>query len=208
LVLGGAVPLAAQDTTEARRVFEANIDAIHKRDRARYLSYYLDSPQFTRNGPGGLQLGYAPFASARDTTWPDSLIASDLALVPLQPGLVYGSYRYRVTQRGVTSLGTSERVFVRTPRGWKIAVSTAFPAPPGTPPPAVVLAGATLVDGTGAAPVPDAVVVVRDGRIACAGPGGLVPRRRFAAGHHAARRPVDHAGADRRPRPLQPDRLG
>jgi imidazolonepropionase-like amidohydrolase len=31
--------------------------------------------------------------------------------------------------------------------------------------------GATLVDGTGAAPVEDAVVVVSDGRILCAGPG-------------------------------------
>ena len=167
-----AAGLRPQDTVEARRVFEGNIDAIHKRDRRRYLSYYLDSPQLTRNGPGGLQLGYAPFAAARDTTWPDSLIASDLRLVPLQPGLVYGSYRYRVTQRGVTSMGTSERVFVRTPGGWKIAVSTAFAAPPGTPPPPVALVGATLIDGTGSAGVPNAIVVVRDGRIACAGPAG------------------------------------
>jgi imidazolonepropionase-like amidohydrolase len=163
------------DTAEARAVFEANIDAIHRRDRARYLSLYLDSPSLAVNGPGGLALGYAPFAAQRDTTWPDSLIVTDLELVPIRPGVVYGQYRYRVTQHGVTTLGTSERLFVRTARGWRIAVSTAFPAPRGTHPAPVALVGATLVDGTGAAPVPDAAVVVKDGRIACAGPRAACP---------------------------------
>ncbi|HEY2805741.1 MAG TPA: amidohydrolase family protein [Gemmatimonadales bacterium] len=167
LSLPGA--LRAQDTVEARRVFQGNIDAIHRHDRVRYLSYYLQSPSFARNGPTGLQLGYAPMAAARDTSWPDSLIATHLRLVPVRPGVVYGSYRYRVTQHGVTSLGTSERIFVRTPAGWKIAVSTAFNAPSGTAPPPIVLVGATLIDGTGAPPVRDAVVVVRNGKIECAG---------------------------------------
>jgi imidazolonepropionase-like amidohydrolase len=175
LALAGAVgPLAAQprpvpDTAAARRVFEANLDAINRRDRARYLSSYLDAPTFARNGPDGLELGYAPFAAQRDTTWPDSLIATDLRLVSVRPGVVYGQYRYRVTQHGATTSGTSERLFLRTTRGWKIAVSTAFPAPPGTPPAPVALTGATLVDGTGAPPVADAVVLVREGRIVCAG---------------------------------------
>jgi imidazolonepropionase-like amidohydrolase len=40
-------------------------------------------------------------------------------------------------------------------------------ATPASPP--VVFAGATLIDGTGAAPVPHATVVVADGRIECAG---------------------------------------
>ena len=51
-------------------------------------------------------------------------------------------------------------------------------APPGTPGgPPLALAGATLVDGTGGAPVPDAVVVIAKGRVACAGPrdGCAVP---------------------------------
>lgn len=168
-------PAGAQtvpDTVAARRVFEANIAAIHQRDRARYLSLYLDSPTFARNGPGGLQLGYAPMAAARDTTWPDSLVATDLRLVPVRPGVVYGQYRYRVTQGGVTTNGTSERIFVRTPQGWRIAVSTAFAAPDGTAPAPVVLTGATLLDGTGAPPLADAVVVVRGGRIACVGARG------------------------------------
>jgi imidazolonepropionase-like amidohydrolase len=187
-------PLAAQavpDTAAARRVFEANIAAIHRRDRAAYLALYLDAPTFARNGPGGLQLGYAPMAAARDTTWPDSLIATDLRLVPVRPGVVYGQYRYRVTQAGVTTHGTSERIFVRTPQGWRIAVSTAFAAPPGTPPAPVVLAGATLVDGTGAPPVREAVVVVRDGRIACVGPRGACPA---PAGQEPVADTVDLAG--------------
>lgn len=169
--------LAAQtaDTTEARRVFEANIAAIHRRDRAAYLALYLDAPTFARNGPGGLQLGYAPLAASRDTTWPDSLIATDLRLVPLRPGVVYGHYRYRVTQQGVTTTGTSERVFVRTPRGWRIAVSTAFPAPPGTAPAPVALLNATVWDGTGTAAMPHAAVIVQGGRIACVGPRSACP---------------------------------
>src|SRR4029077_2464673 len=70
--------------------------------------------------------------------------------------------------------GVSERVLVRTPDGWKVAVTTAFPTP-GAAPPAMAVVGATLVDGTGAAPVRDAVVVMRDGRIACAGPRSSCP---------------------------------
>lgn len=166
---GHAQRPARPDTAEARALFEANIDAIHKRDRARYLSYYLDSPTFARNGPSGLELGFAPMAAPRDTTWPDSLIATDLRLVPVRPGVVYGQYHYRVTQRGQTTAGTSERIFTNTPQGWRIAVSTAFPAPAGTAPAPVALVGATLADGTGAPPVRDAVIVVRSGRIACAG---------------------------------------
>jgi imidazolonepropionase-like amidohydrolase len=40
---------------------------------------------------------------------------------------------------------------------------------------AVALVGGTLIDGTGAPPVPDAAVVVQDGRIACAGPATECP---------------------------------
>ena len=43
------------------------------------------------------------------------------------------------------------------------------------PPQPVALVGGTLVDGTGAAPIGDAVVVVREGRIACAGPARECP---------------------------------
>jgi imidazolonepropionase-like amidohydrolase len=44
------------------------------------------------------------------------------------------------------------------------------------PSPALVLSGATLVDGTGAPPVAGATVVVRGGRIECAGRDCRVPR--------------------------------
>ena len=39
-----------------------------------------------------------------------------------------------------------------------------------------VVAGGTLIDGTGAAPVADGAVVVTDGRIAFAGPEAAMPR--------------------------------
>jgi len=119
------------DTLEARRLFEENIDAIHKRDRARYLATYLHSPTLARNGPGGLQLGYNDWSATRDTTWPDTLVAERMRVVPLTRGVVYGTYCYRVTQNRVTTSGVSERVFIKTLTGWKIAVTTAFGLPPG-----------------------------------------------------------------------------
>jgi len=160
---------ASSDTLEARRVFEGNIRAIHQRDRSRYLSYYLESDRLARTGPNGLELGFEHWSARRDSTWPDTLIARDLRLVPVAPGVVYGTYHYRVTQRGVTSEGISERVFVRTPQGWKIAVSTAFGLPVNASPPPVAIVGATLIN-PGATPVPNATVVAAGGRIVCAGP--------------------------------------
>jgi len=114
------------DTVEARRLFEENIDAIHKRDRARYLATYLHSATLGRNGPAGLELGYDTWSARRDSTWPDTLIARNLRVLPITPGVVYGTYCYTVTQKDTTSSGVSERIFVKTPEGWRIAVTAAF----------------------------------------------------------------------------------
>jgi len=128
-----AIESPASDTVEARRVFEENIDAIHKRDRARYLATYLHSNTLARNGPGGLELGYDNWSARRDSTWPDTLIARNLRVLPITPGVVYGTYCYTVTQKDTTSSGVSERIFVKTPEGWRIAVTTAFGLPAGAP---------------------------------------------------------------------------
>jgi hypothetical protein len=125
--------LEPSDTIEARRLFEENIDAIHKRDRARYLATYIHSPTLARNGPGGLQLGYEDWSATRDTTWPDTLVAEKMRVLPVARGVVYGTYCYRVTQNRVTTSGVSERLFIKTLTGWKIAVTTAFGLPPGEP---------------------------------------------------------------------------
>lgn len=66
-------------------------------------------------------------------------------------------------------------------------VAVASVALAGEGPPALALTGATLVDGTGGAPVPDAVVLVEDGRIACAG-------TRDACAVPEGVRPVDLSG--------------
>lgn len=131
---GSLVPASvASDTVEARRVFEENIDAIHKRDRSRYLATYLHTSALGRNGPTGLQLGYEDWSARRDSTWPDTLIARNLRVLPLAPGVVYGTYCYTVTQKDTTSSGVSERIFVKTAEGWRIAVTTAFGLQPGAP---------------------------------------------------------------------------
>ena len=159
----------ASDVDEARAVFEKNLAAIQRRDRAAYLACYLDSDRLVRTSPDGQALGFTDFEKQAGAKWPDTLEAADLQLVPVREGIVYGTYRYRVRYGGDEHAGISERLFVRTEKGWKIAVTSAFEAPPGTPPPPRAFTGATLLDGTGGAPVKDAVVLVRGGRIDCAG---------------------------------------
>lgn len=117
------------DSTEALALFRENIDAIHKRDRPRYIATYLQSPRLARNGPGGLELGFEGWPARTSTSWPDTLMARGLTVVPLGPGMVYGTYRYDVRYGDSVSTGVSERVFVKTPAGWRIAVTTAFGSP-------------------------------------------------------------------------------
>lgn len=179
VLLAGAPPSSAQGYTPARRAadstqalafFRSNIAAIHHRDRAEYLRHYLQSPRLARTGPGGVAYGYKGLAAPRDSTWPDTLIATQYEVVPLAPGVVYGTYRYRVVQGGGSSRGVSERIMVRQPDGsWKVEVSTAFGSPGDRPVPAFALTHATVIDGTGRAPIRDATVVMRGGRIECVG---------------------------------------
>jgi imidazolonepropionase-like amidohydrolase len=167
---------ATADLAGARAVFEKNLQAIRDQNRDAYLSCYLDSERLARTGPEGFELGYAGLAASAGKGWPDHIEADDIHLTPVRPGMVYGTYRYRVRYGGREDAGLSERLFVKTPdKGWKIAVSTAFSSLPGVPPPPRALVGATLVDGTSAPPVRDAVVVIRDGKIDCAGPRAACP---------------------------------
>ena len=160
---------ARPDLAAARALFEKNLDAIRRRDKAAYLSCYLVSPKLARTGADGTALGYAAHEKSAGEKWPDTFDASDLELISVRPGIVYGTYRYRVRYGAEEQTGISERLFVSTPKGWKIAMTSAFAAPPGTPPAPRAIVGATLVDGTGAAPVPNATVVLRAGKIDCAG---------------------------------------
>ncbi|MDQ6802119.1 MAG: amidohydrolase family protein [Acidobacteriota bacterium] len=177
LLLMIALPAFAQsdDIAGARGVFDANVNAIKQKNLDAYLSYYLHSPLLVRGGPSGFTTGYDEFAKARGP-WPDSIEASDVHLTQLQPGWVYGTYRYRVRYAGGDEhSGISERLFVKTPDGWKIAVTGAIDAPPGTPAPPRALVGGTLIDGRGGAPVANANVILREGKIDCAGSAARCP---------------------------------
>ncbi len=165
----------ARDVAAARAVFEANIDAIRHRDRDAYLSYYLHSERLVLGGPESFSTGFDSFAKGAGSQWPDLIEANDIHLTPLQPGLVYGTYRYRVRYGSDEHTGISERLFVSTPQGWKIALTGAIDSPVGTPAPPRALTGATLIDGRGGAPVPDANVILRDGKIDCAGTAAQCP---------------------------------
>ncbi|HEY0143577.1 MAG TPA: amidohydrolase family protein [Thermoanaerobaculia bacterium] len=156
----------ASDLRNARAVFEENIAAIHAKDRNRYLAVYLNSDKLVRTGPGGFQTGYEEFAKGAGGAWPDTLEATDLRLTPIRPGVVYGTYRYRVRTGANETSGISERIFVDTPQGWRVALTGAI-GTPGVPPSPRAITGATLIDGRGGAPVPNATIVVRDGKIEC-----------------------------------------
>ncbi|HUP60826.1 MAG TPA: amidohydrolase family protein [Thermoanaerobaculia bacterium] len=164
----------AADLRAARAVFEENIEAIHQRDRAKYLSLYLHSESLVRTGPAGFATGYEDFAKGAGAEWPDTLEVTDMRLTPIRPGIVYGSYRYRVRYGANETSGISERLFVETPEGWRIALTGAV-GTVGVPPSPRAIRGATLIDGRGGAPVANANIVVRDGKIDCAGTDCAIP---------------------------------
>ena len=172
-----AVPVFADESSDlrnARAVFDENIKAIHERNREKYLSLYLHDSKLVRTGPAGFATGYDDFAKGAGAQWPDTLEATDIRLTPIRPGIVYGSYRYRVRYGANETSGISERVFVETPEGWKIALTGAT-GTVGIPPSPRALRGATLIDGRGGAPIPNANIVVRDGKIECAGANCAIP---------------------------------
>ena len=168
-MLGAAVSAVADDLAAARAVFEQNIAAIRNRDREAYLALYLKSDRLVRTGPTGFATGYDEFAKGAGGAWPDTIEATDMRLTPLRPGMVYGTYRYRVRYGAREITGISERIFMETPEGWKIALTGAIDTPPGTPPSPRAITGATLIDGRGGAPLPNATVLIRDGKIECVG---------------------------------------
>jgi imidazolonepropionase-like amidohydrolase len=178
LLAPAPAPRASQDDdlAAARALFQKNLDAIARRDRQAYLACYLDSDALARTSPAGPRMGFKDHAatSASDP-WPDLFEGLDLRLVSVRDGIVYGTYRYRVRYGDREDRGLSERLFVKTKDGWRIAMTSAFPAPPGTPAPPRALVGATLVDGTGRAPIPSSVVVMREGKIECAGTKAQCP---------------------------------
>src|SRR3954447_5009474 len=153
---------AAEDTSKteaagiaaARAVFEKNLQAIRDRDKAAYLSCYLDSESLARTGFEGPQLGYKGLAAGAGQGWPDHIDADDVHLTVVRPGLVYGTYRYRVRYGGREDTGISERLFLQPPQGGKMAATPPSPAQPGVRPPPRPLVGAPLVEGIGAPPVP------------------------------------------------------
>jgi imidazolonepropionase-like amidohydrolase len=168
-------PAAAAEVAAARALFEANLQAIRDRNTAAYLACYLDSPRMATAGPEGFTAGFDHLKESAGKGWPDHIDASAIHLLWLRPGLVYGTYRYRVRYGADEQSGISERYFVKTPAGWRIAVTTAFGEPPGTPPPPRALVGATLLDGTGGPAVAGAVVLLREGKIECAGTRAACP---------------------------------
>ena len=124
-----AHPGAARDSAAALALFRENLDAIHKRDHPRYLRTYLQSPGLTLGGLRGMQRGWMNWPARTDSnpSWPDTLIVQEMRVAPLAPGVVYGMYRYRGINAGKPSVGISERIFVKTPGGWKISYSASFP---------------------------------------------------------------------------------
>src|SRR5438094_1439608 len=95
VLLATSITAQENDIQAARAVFATNLNAIRERNLEKYLSCYLHSKLLVRGGPTGFATGYDDFAKNRGP-WPDSIEASDIHLTPLQPGYVYGTYRYRV----------------------------------------------------------------------------------------------------------------
>jgi len=117
----------AQDSADALATFRENLAAIHTRNRARYLATYVHTDRLVRHSPTALETGYDGWSAITDNAWPDTLIVREMRVVPLAPGVVYGYYRYiGVPTPGDTLTGVSTRVFVRTPEGMRITVTSSW----------------------------------------------------------------------------------
>jgi len=130
LLLGACVgreteAVRARDLTEAAEALDLNIDAINRHDVEAYLAQYLESPNLIVASADSLRRGYLLFAEARraSSDWPDTLLIGDPTLVWIAPGVVWGAFEYRGVVGPDTARGMSERLFVKTPAGWKIAVT-------------------------------------------------------------------------------------
>ncbi|HEY9420472.1 MAG TPA: hypothetical protein VIW92_03575, partial [Thermoanaerobaculia bacterium] len=100
LLAGFVLPAEASETSDlaaARALFAKNFQAIRDKDADTYLSCYLESEGLARTGPTGFTLGYKEMETGvREGGWPDNIEAEDIRLTPVQPGLVYATYRYRM----------------------------------------------------------------------------------------------------------------
>jgi hypothetical protein len=121
-----------EDLAAAQALFQRNIQAIQHKDRDAYLACYRPDERLIRVGPDGPKLGFSDLSSGTAATgsddWPEALVADQVQVHWVAPGVVFGTYAYTVTFDGETTKGLSERVFVRLGDDWRIAVSTAFPA--------------------------------------------------------------------------------
>ncbi len=117
--------IRSADLEEAFQALQLNLAAIHRKDTEAYLAQYLDSPELVIAGADSLRRGFMLFAEARRASddWPDTLIAGRPTLTWLAPGVVWGAFPFTSVQEGDTARGWSERVFLKTGGGWKIAVT-------------------------------------------------------------------------------------
>ena len=119
--------VTTKDSAEALAIFRENLAAIHQRDKARYLKTYVHTERLVRHSPTALETGYEGWSAITQNSWPDTLIVKEMRVVPLAPGVVYGYYRYiGVPTPGDTLNGVSTRVFVRTPEGMRITVTSSW----------------------------------------------------------------------------------
>ena len=115
----------SSDLEQAALALQRNLEAIAGHDVEAYLSQYLDSPDLVVASADSLRRGYLVFAEARRASddWPDTLIAGDPTFVWIAPGVVWAAFEYRGVVGADTARGWSERLFVKTGNGWKIAVT-------------------------------------------------------------------------------------
>ncbi len=120
--------IKVHDLEEALEAFRTNIAAIQRRDVEGYLAHYLDSPELVIAAADSLRRGFFLFAEARRASdeWPDTLFTGEPQLVWVAPGVVWGAFEFTSVVGSDTTRGLSERLFLKTGGGWKIAVTGAM----------------------------------------------------------------------------------
>ena len=166
---------AEEDVAAARALFEKNLQSIRDKDRDAYRPATSSPTGWCAPARTASSSDTPGLAATAGEGWPDHIAADDLRLTPVRPGLVYGTYRYRVRYGKEEVSGLSERLFVETPEGWRTRSAPPSPRFPACRRPPRPGRGPRLWTAPAPLPVPDAIVVLRDGKIDCAGPRSACP---------------------------------
>lgn len=128
LLLPAFLPAAAPED-DIRAVLSMQEQAWNRADIGTFMTGYLDSPQITFQGGSGITRGYAAVTARYRKNYSNpakmgklKFTIDEVRLVTADSAVVLGGFALtRTKEAGGDASGRFSLVFLKTPKGWKIA---------------------------------------------------------------------------------------